>query len=512
MTQTSTPPSTQTPLTDKQISAVRAYIKQTWKTLTRSHEHLLDSAQDDKLEHTPGTPWIVYISPQENCPNVQNVLEASLSRDELRQIDIRILPPEVEAIQDHGLLYLPGPYVVPGGRFNEMYGWDSYFILLGLLRDQEWELAQSQVDQLLYQVQHYGTILNSNRTYMLSRSQPPVLSLMVLALYQHTHDEQWLCRATPLLEQLYYYWVVPPHLNSATGLSRYYALGEGPAPEVVFSERDDEGRSHYDRVKEYYRTHAIDAYDVSLFYDSETDELTNLFYKGDRSMRESGFDISNRFGPFSIDIVHYAPVCLNSLLYQMEIDLAHIHAILGSDEIAQQWRDRAELRRERIDQYLWDEDRGLYLDYNLIHEQRRPYDFATTFYPLWVGLASDAQARRVVDNLPRFEAPGGLLTSTEVTGNQWDAPFGWAPLTHIAVCGLHRYGYHAEGDRLAQNFLAMVTHEFEKHGTLVEKYDVNRCSANVSDEISFGYSSNEIGFGWTNGVVLELLALLNLIE
>ncbi|MBD6614579.1 alpha,alpha-trehalase [Komarekiella sp. 'clone 1'] len=497
-------------LATSQIDAVRAHIKKTWKTLTRSHEHLLQSAKDTKLDHKTETPWIVYISPQEDCPNVQTVLERSLSPKEMEQMQIRTLPTEVEAIRDHGLLYLPGPYVVPGGRFNEMYGWDSYFILLGLLRDEEWDLAKSQVDQLLYQVQHYGTILNSNRTYMLSRSQPPVLSMMVLALFQHTQDEEWLRSAVPLLEQFYYYWVVPPHLNPATGLSRFYAFGEGPAPEVLFSEQDEQGRSHYDRVKEYYKTFEVDDYDVSLYYDRENDELTNLFYKGDRTMRESGFDITNRFGPFSVDILHYAPVCLNSLLYQMEQDLAEIHTVLGNEELVQQWRERADIRRDRIDQCLWDEEQGLYLDYHFQSGERRRYEFATTFYPLWIGLASDAQAKRVAENLSLFEAPGGIFTSTRVTGNQWDAPFGWAPLTLIAVLGLHRYGYHKEGDRIAQKFLVMVIEEFKRHKTLVEKYDVEHCSANVSDEICFGYSSNEVGFGWTNGVILELLAALNL--
>ncbi|OUL36319.1 alpha,alpha-trehalase [Nostoc sp. T09] len=500
--------STQSLFTSTQIDAVRTYIKKTWKTLTRSHAHLLQSIKDTKLEHKPGTPWIIYISPREDNPNIQSVLERSLSKEDMRQIEIRTLPPEVEAITEHGLLYLPGSYVVPGGRFNEMYGWDSYFILLGLLRDGEWDLALSQVDQLLYQVQHYGTILNSNRTYMLSRSQPPVLSLMVLAMFQHTQDEEWLRSSVPLLEQFYYYWVVPPHLNPATGLSRYYALGEGPAPEVLFSERDEEGKNHYERVKEYYQRFEIEDYDVSLYYDRENDELSNLFYKGDRTMRESGFDISNRFGPFSIDIIHYAPVCLNSLLYQMEQDLAQINDILGNEQLAQQWRDRADSRRDRIDQYLWDEKQGLYLDYHFQTGKRRYYEFATTFYPLWMGIASEAQAKSVAENLSLFEAPGGIFTSTRVTGNQWDAPFGWAPLTLIAVQGLHRYGYHQEGDRIARNFLAMVIKEFERRGILVEKYDVERCSANVSDEICFGYSSNEIGFGWTNGVVLELLATL----
>jgi alpha,alpha-trehalase len=495
-----------TPLTTAQIDAVQTHIKKTWKTLTRSHEHLLQSAKDPKLDHKRETPWIVYISPMEDFPNVQSVLERSLSAKDMQRIEIRTLPSEVEAIEEHGLLYLPGPYVVPGGRFNEMYGWDSYFILLGLLHDGELELAQSQVDQLLYQVKHYGTILNSNRTYMLSRSQPPVLSMMVMALYQHTQDEEWLRSTVPLLEQFYYYWVVPPHLNSATGLSRFYAFGEGAAPEVLFSERDEQGKSHYDRVKEYYQTFAVEDYDVDLYYDRENDELTNLFYKADRTMRESGFDITNRFGPFSADILHYAPVCLNSLLYQMELDLAQINNIFGNQELEQQWRDRADIRRDRIDECLWDEEQGLYLDYHFYSQERRHYEFATTFYPLWLGIADKTQAERLVKNLSLFEAPGGIFTSTRVTGNQWDAPFGWAPLTLIVVQGLHRYGYHAEGDRIANKFLAMVVKEFERHHTLVEKYDVERCSANVSDEICFGYSSNEVGFGWTNGVILELLA------
>ncbi|MGG6298242.1 trehalase family glycosidase [Leptolyngbya sp. AN02str] len=491
--------------TAEQAQAVRRYIKRTWKTLTRSHDHMLALAKDDKLAHQPGEPWIMYISPLENCPKVQSILERSLSPDELKQISIRTLPAEAEAIRKHGLLYLPDNYVVPGGRFNEMYGWDSYFILLGLLRDGEWELAQSQVDQLLYQVQHYGTILNSNRTYMLSRSQPPVLSLMVLAMYRHTQDVEWLKAAVPLVEQFYYFWVVPPHLNPGTGLSRYYAFGEGPAPEVVFSEKDEEGRTHYDRVKEYYRTFEVEDYDVSLYYDRDTNQLSSLFYKGDRSMRESGFDITNRFGPFSIDILHYAPVCLNSLLYQMEQDLAEIHATLGNLELKQQWCDRASIRQQRINKFLWDEESGLYLDYNLQTATRRRYEFATLFYPLWVGLASDEQARRLVENLDILEAPGGILGSAYVTGNQWDAPFGWAPLNYIAVQGLYRYGYRTEGDRIAQKFLSMAIAEFERTGTLVEKYDVMRRSSQVSDEIKFGYSSNEVGFGWTNAIILEFL-------
>lgn len=506
-TQDSTSP-IQTFPNSEQIQAVRNYIKRTWKTLYRSQEHILQAAQDPKVEREAGEPWLVYLSPQEDAAAVERTLKQVLPAEEWQQIELRILPADVEQIQDHGLLYLPHPYIVPGGRFNEMYGWDSYFIQLGLLRDGELNLAKSMVEQLAYEIQHYGTILNANRTYQLSRSQPPVLTLMILALFQHTQDAAWLKDLLPVVEQYYYYWAVPPHLNPATGLSRYFALGDGPAPEVIASEKDEQGRTHYDRVCTYYRQFEVTDYDLTLFYDREQDRLTDLFYKGDRSMRESGFDITNRFGPFSADIVHYTPVCLNVLLYQMEQDIAQMHEIADDQAIAQQWHDRAQERCKRIDQYLWDEEAGLYFDYNFCTGQRRPYEFATTFYPLWAGIASPEQADRVVQNLELFEAPGGLLTSTHVSGNQWDAPFGWAPLTLFAVQGLHRYGYRQEGDRIARKFISLLTQEFERLGTLVEKYDVYNCSADVSDEICFGYSSNEVGFGWTNGVFLELLAML----
>jgi alpha,alpha-trehalase len=494
---------------EDKIQQVRTYIRETWKTLYRSHLNLLEAARDPKLEHSPGQPYRVYISPQEDAAAIADLLQKAVPLEDWSQLQLQVLPADTTQIQEHGLLYLPHPYIVPGGRFNEMYGWDSYFIQLGLLRDGDLALATCMVEQLLYEVEHYGTVLNANRTYMLSRSQPPVLSLMVMALFQHTQDLAWLQSTVPTLERYYYFWTVPPHLNPATGLSRYYALGDGPAPEVLASEIDEHGKTHYDRVRDYYRQFTVDAYDVSLYYDQERDELTDLFYKGDRSMRESGFDISNRFGPFSVDIIHYAPVCLNVLLFRMEQDIAQIYHRLEQPEAAHLWHTRASQRHQRIDQFLWDEDAGLYFDYNFQTEQRRPYEFATLFYPLWAGIASETQAARVVRSLDRFVAPGGLLTSTQVSGNQWDAPFGWAPLTLMAVQGLWRYGYQAPARQIARNFIAMVVQEFEKSGKLVEKYDVCNCSANVSDEIWFGYSSNEVGFGWTNGVMLELLAILS---
>jgi alpha,alpha-trehalase len=490
----------------ERLEEIRKYIKSSWTTLTRSTKDLPAAARDPKLPREPGQPWPVYVSPKDDRAQLARELRGVLSEQELASIDLRTLPSDHSSIREHGLLYLPHPYVVPGGRFNEMYGWDSYFILVGLLRDGEIRRAQDMVENFLYEIDRYGRILNANRTYFLTRSQPPFLTRMILGVFHETKDVNWLRSTVPAIERYYRFWTVAPHLIPELGLSRYFDLGTGPAPEVVSDERDAAGRTHYDRVREYYRTHEVTDYDVSLYYDRATDRLTDLFYKGDRSMRESGFDPSNRFGPFSVDIIHYAPVCLNSLLYQMEADAAEIASLLGREADARRWRGRARLRRTRINSLLWDERAGMYFDYNVRTKRRRPYEFATTFYPLWVGLASGEQAARVRANLPTLEAPGGLLTSTHVTGNQWDAPFGWAPLQMIAVDGLRRYDYEEDADRLAAKFLSLVAKEFAEHGAIVEKYDVRRRESDVSAGIKFGYSSNEIGFGWTNGVFLELLA------
>ena len=492
-----------------QIADVRAYIRQTWHTLTRSTRDLPKAAPDPKIRRGSGEPSPVYLAADESRAATEQRLRDVLSADDLQRIDLRTLPARADQIRDHGLLYVPYPYVVPGGRFNEMYGWDSYFIQLGLLRDGELELARNMTDNFLYEIAHYGMILNANRTYFLTRSQPPFLTEMILGVYDKTHDRAWLRSTLPAIERYYTFWTTPPHLIESIGLSRYYDLGDGPAPEVVSDERDAQGRTHYDRVREYYRTHQVDDYDVAQFYDRAADRLTDRFYKGDRSMRESGFDPSNRFGPFSAAIIDYAPVCLNVLLYRMEQDAGRINTLLGRSTAAADWQARARRRRQLVDRYLWDAQAGLYFDYDFETGRRRPYPFATTFYPLWAGLSSAAQARRVVGNLPMFEAPGGIVTSTQTSGSQWDAPFGWAPLQLIAVDGLRRYGYQMQADRIARKFVSLVTQDFEARHAIVEKYDVQRRSSDIAAGLTFGYTTNEVGFGWTNAAILELLVGLN---
>ena len=281
-----------------------------------------------------------------------------------------------------------------------------------------------------------------------------------------------------------------------------------PAPEAVYGERDAAGRTHYDHARAYYRqarTHPVAAYDVARFYDRATDQLTELFYVGDRAQRESGFDPSGRFGPFSVDILRYNPVCLNTLLCRMERDLAAILALLDRPRETQAWSARAKQRAQRINRLLWDATQGLYVDYDFEEARQSTYRFLTTFYPLWAGIATKEQAAQVVANLPLFERAGGLQTSDRETGNQWDAPFGWGPLHVIATRGLRCYGYHEAANRIAIKFLTTVLDDFAAQGTIKEKYDVCARTSAVTIEPSVGgYTSNEVGFGWTNAAVVVL--------
>lgn len=444
---------------------------------------------------------------------------------------------KISGIRPPGLLYLENPYVVPGGQFNEMYGWDSYFIIRGLLRDGRRDMARGIVENFFYEIQHYGGVLNANRTYYLGRSQPPFLSSMILAVYEAdkaagSANLDWLRRAYTFAVSDYELWIRPPHLAGDTLLSRYFDAGDGPVPEIM---RDP---SHYYReVMHYFLIHEgedsrylvrIDAqhplssvvgpvFDVSVCDSPDVTPaagdancapadlvaLTRDFYTGDRSMRESGFDVTFRFGPFGAETHHYAPVGLNSLLYKTEKDLEQMSVILGDKDAANRWEEKAAERRERMDKYFWDPVRGMFFDYDFMTRKRSTYDYATTFYPLWAGLATKAQARAVAGHLNLFEQPGGLAMSRNDSEAQWDYPYGWAPIQLLAVEGLRRYGYAADADGITRKFVSMVLDNFRRDHTLREKYNVVTRSAET--QIEMGYTKNMTGFGWTNGVVLELL-------
>src|SRR5579864_1626461 len=209
------------------------YIKQTWPVLSRSNRNLAMSAADPKFPASPDERRPVYVGKGQDIARVQEQLRAEMSASDFQKLSLRPLPEDSSEIRQQGLLYLPRPYVVPGGRFNEMYGWDSFFIQMGLLRDGELALAKDMADNFLYEIHAYGKILNANRTYYLTRSQPPFLTQMLLAIYNRTHDHKWLEDSISAIETYYRYWTSAPHLTPETGLSRFFDLGDGPAPEVV---------------------------------------------------------------------------------------------------------------------------------------------------------------------------------------------------------------------------------------------------------------------------------------
>jgi alpha,alpha-trehalase len=519
-----------TPAQRQELKPILDYISTAWDTLTRSITDC-QSLVDPKMKAAA----VLYLP--------AGMAEPAAVRKLSRECNVRIehLPVEIHRlgevdtskIQPQGLLYLENKYVVPGGRFNEMYGWDSYFIIRGLVRAGRLELARGMVDNFFFEVEHYGAMLNANRTYYLTRSQPPFLSSMFVEVYDALEksghgDTAWLARAYADLEKDYEMWNRDPHLAGDTGLSRYYDFGEGPPAEAL---QDETGT--YRKVAAYFFFHPAQAdhYIVENLpgatepvagaaYTEQVCEvplamaraeceqrrefkLSSDYYKGDRSMRESGFDVSFRFGPFGAATHHYAPVCLNSLLYKTEKDLEQISRWLGHTTDAEKWSKRAEQRKKLISRYLWDDKAGLFFDFDGQTGQRSSYRYVTTFYPLWAGLATPEQAKALVKNLPAFEQPGGLAMSTEDTGAQWDLPYGWGNIEMLAVDGLRRYGFNADADRISYEFLSMVAENFRRDGTIREKYNVVARSSEAHVEV--GYQVNVVGFGWTNAAFLELL-------
>lgn len=490
------------------IARMVHHIQFMWPGLSRGLRQVSEAVCDVKLGEQGSHGCPIYISPSEDVDRVRRIFEKSVGSTGSSSLRLKVLPHDPSRIDEHGLLFLPGRYVVPGGRFNEMYGWDSYFMALGLLRQGRVPLARAIADQCLYQVEHYGTVLTANRTYYLTRSHPPLLGRLVLAIYRATGDLVWLRKSLPLLEKFYYYWTVPPHQLPGLSLSRYYDFGHGPAPEVALGEVDEHGLNHYERLRLNLQHGGEYVQDASAFLDPTTGQLNDHAYHADRSMRESGFDVSGRFGFANLDILDIAPVCLNTLLWRLEVDIAKIREFLDATATLQTWQERYTQRAAIITERLWDDEAGLFYDFDLRASRRRAYPYATTFWPLWAGLATPQQAARVVQHLPEFEATGGLLTSLTLTGCQWDKPFAWAPLNYMAVMGLHRYGYRVEARRIARRFVTTVCQEFRRTGQLFEKYDVEMMTSEVLGKIQFGYPTNEPGFGWTNACTMELLDYL----
>jgi alpha,alpha-trehalase len=510
-------------------AATLNYIHGGWDTLTRSMTLVDIKVSDNPVLYlpaeTPAPPEVAAL--QQKC----HVRVVALPRRIEKLADVR-----PEELPTPGLLYLPNSYVVPGGRFNEMYGWDSYFIILGLEADHREALAKGMVDNFLFEIEHYGAVLNANRTYYLTRSQPPFLTSMIRTVYEdpasfpatpagRTEARAWLERAYDLAEKDYSTWTRPEHLAGSTGLARYFDYGTGPVPEMA----DDS--TYYSDVIRWLLAHPKEAGEEFLVKGSEHPDPTEAvrlkqiscdirvnvvcerawaagyrlsrdFYLGDRAMRESGFDPSFRFGPFDGATHRYAPVCLNSLLYRYERDLSHLAHLLAKPNDALRWDRRSKARDAAMHRYLWRPKDGVFADYDFVHAKPSSYAYISSLYPLWAGVAAREEARQMVAKLNLFERQGGLSMSNFVSGVQWDEPYGWAPTNWVAVAGLEAEGFHADAARIARAFDATVDGGFAADGTIREKYNVVSSTSNV--QVNTGYKVNVIGFGWTNAVYLKM--------
>lgn len=384
---------------------------------------------------------------------------------------------------EHGLLYLPHPYLVPGGRFNEMYGWDTAFPVFAWANEHP-DLMRQQVDNQLYQIRAYGKVLNANRTYYLSRSQPPMIAAMVLAVAKIA-ERAWLEKAYVDLSAYYAYWTTGDRV-APNGLSRYWDDADTPAIEVIKGEP-----GHYDHAIAFFTEEPH-----KRFYDGK---LTPFYYRADRSMRASGLDPTGHWGYGALECIFHTPVCLNSLLFRMENDMAEIAGLLGKPQ--QEWLDRADKRLALMRQYMLDARSGIYHDYNFETQKRNTSPFATFFHALWAGIYdNDAEnAKKAVPAvLEQLETPFGIATSTHESGSQWDWPNGWPPLQYFAFAGLKRCGMEADARRIAQKFVTLAQKVYKERHSLFEKYNVAEGSADTTTVHGYSENVSEGGtFLWT---------------
>ena len=406
------------------------------------------------------------------------------------------------------------PFVVPGGRFNEMYGWDSYFESVGLIVDGKVDLAKAMADNFQYEINYYGKILNANRSYYLTRTQPPFYSSLISEVFEETKDIAWLkSHLETGIKEYETVWMEKGERLVANGLNRYLAQGIGVPPEV------EEG--HYDElVQPMADTENISVSEYLKQYNEGAIKNENLdnYFVNDRSVRESGHDTSYRIDGNCIEL---NLVELNALLYKYETDFAHLIKTEFGDSFSiddknynsAYWNEKAEKRKELANKFLWNEERGLYLDYNFKKEQASDFIAATTLVPLWANMATKEQAEKLVKTaLPLLIEQGGIAASTEdsrgeINENrpqrQWDYPNGWAPHQMMIWRGLQNYGYHKEAEELIYRWLYMITkNAVDYNGTIPEKYDVVDATHKVFAEYGnvgtdFEYITKE-GFGWMN--------------
>jgi alpha,alpha-trehalase len=394
------------------------------------------------------------------------------------------------------LLPLPYPYVVPGGRFNEIYYWDSYFTMLGLEESGRHDMALNMVRNFVSLIKRYGHIPNGNRTYYLTRSQPPFFAAMVELIADEASNRRAIyAEFLAALSEEYAFWMEGADtLAPGSAHRRVVRLQDGTLLNRYWDDRNMPREESYREDVETAKASGRPAEEV---------------YRNLRAAAESGWDFSSRWLKdgktlSTIRTTELVPVDLNSLMVQLETTLAKAYAAARKPEKAAEFNARAELRESAVRRYLWDPDQGVFTDY--LWREKRPSGTVTaaTLAPLFVGLATKAQAERVAEVVrARLLKRGGLATSTVPTGQQWDAPNGWAPLQWIAIEGLRDYGEAVLAATIAQRWMLRVISAYRATGKLVEKYNVAASSLVAGG----GEYPTQDGFGWTNGVLRKLLLL-----
>ncbi len=370
------------------------------------------------------------------------------------------------------LLGLPYPYTVPcqiEPSMQNFFYWDTYFTNAGLLRQGFHELAKNNTDNLLYEVERHGYVPNGNRTYFLDRSQPPYLSLIVRQVFENCGDVRWLKSAFETWKKEYAFWM--EKRMTPIGLNRHFHHAT-----------DDELIAFWEDVR-----------DRLIFKPKNREEILPISNQY-LTEAETGWDFTPRFERHCADFV---PVDLNCLLFMSEMNAAFFCEIVGSDDKIS-WLQRAEKRKQLVSQYCWNEEKGLYYDYDFIHHRYSQIASLATFLPLWANVASTAQAESVMNNLGRFEYDYGVSAcenSYQTITYQWDFPNGWPPLFYITIAGLKNYGFIEQAWQIAEKYLKVLIKNFKETGSLWEKYNVVDGSIQVKNEYQMPAM-----MGWTAGV------------
>ncbi len=394
--------------------------------------------------------------------------------------------------ENSSLIPLPKPYIVPGGRFGEVYYWDSYFTMLGLRASGRIDMIESMVDNFSYLIDTIGHIPNGNRSYYVGRSQPPFYSLMVKLLSEE-NGLGMLVKHLPFLKKEYYFWMNGSEKLTAENNAQHRVVLM-PGGEILNRFWDEHNTPRPESYKE----------DVELSHQS-TQEPSILF-RHLRAAAESGWDFSSRWfreadSFASIHTTDIIPIDLNCLLFHLEDTISAAYSLLDDNEEALKYQYLAQNRKNAIQKYLWNETEEFYFDYDFVANEAKTHLTLAATFPLYFKIAEQNQVQKIAEHLEaKFLKSGGLLTTIARTGQQWDSPNGWAPLQWIAYKGLLNYQFDALATKIRHNWLQLNKRVYEKTGKMTEKY-------NVVDEgllAGGGEYPNQDGFGWTNGVYLAM--------